>query len=565
MTRQDLVRLAEETLAKRRDLFEETTRAFPVPGGVVTVGDASGVVAEVVFGHADPEGRAPMDSSLLFEIGSISKLFTSLVVNRLINEGHLRLDETLSDVVPWVTLGEASGSVTVGELLTHTSGLCVGADTLADDAGEIINSRGCLRASGPARFHYSNLGYLVLGEMVRARSGQRLNDLVARDWLAPLKMTHALAEVTQADRADLAVGSWPARPDQPWAPGDALSAATFFEIDSASGNVAARGSDMAALMAALLGASRNEPVLDERGEPVLSRSTFHRMITSLAPSGEPTYTVSGVDPVEESRYGMGINVERIGGHLCVSHGGGMVGYSTFMLVDCDAGVGVSVLTNANGDTLASHIVARIIHADLTRRLEGRTVADVSVRAQPVDVTAERTGTFTSSTSGARLEVRADVEGVRVNLEGREGDLFLLANGRHVTTHPALRRFHLDWYEGDDGEGWTHGGETYLRGAPTVALEVASSEALALVGHYRSFSPWFPEFRIITRGSRLLLVAPGGVEAPSEEVLLVATGEDEYRVGEDPWFPERLRVCGRRGGEVVSVERDGCVYSRVFSA
>jgi D-alanyl-D-alanine carboxypeptidase len=564
MTRDDLTHLANDVLASRRELLDETMTYFPVPGGVITVADSSGLVAEVAFGHAGPDRRTPMETSLLFEIGSISKLFTSLVVNRLVDEERLGLDETVADVVPWIQLGDAGGSVTVSQLLTHTSGLCVGADTLADDAGEIVNSRHCGRASGPTRFHYSNLGYLVLGEMVRARSGRRLNELVAREWLELLKMTHALSEVSQADRASLAVGSWPARPDQPWAPGDPLSPAAFFEVDSASGNIAARGADMAALMAGLIGASRDEPIRDEHGQPVLSASTFRRLTTSLAPSGEPTYTVAGIDPVEESRYGMGINVERINGHFCVSHGGGMVGYSTFMLVDCDAGLGVSVLTNANGDTLASHIVARVIHADLTRRLEGRATAQVTVRAVPATVTPERSGVFISPASGARLEVRRVGDGARVIVDGVEGDLYLLATGRHVTTHAALRRFHLDWFDGVDVAGWTYGEETFLRDGSKPSLITPSPQALSIVGHYRSFSPWFPEFRIIVRAGQLLLVAPGGVEAPSEEVRLVALSDDEYRVGADPWLPERLRVQGRRGREVVSVERDGCIYSRVFS-
>ncbi len=564
MTRDNLASLARETLASRRDLWEETTRSFPVPGGVITVADASGVLAEVAFGHADPARRTPMNPSLLFEIGSISKLFTSLVVNRLVDEGRLRLDETLSDVVPWVSLGDTSASVSVAELLNHTSGLCVGADTLADDAAEIFNSKRCVRASGPARFHYSNLGYLVLGEMVRARSGRRLSDLVAQEWLAPLGMIHARSDVTYADRAAMAVGSWPTRPDRPWAPGDELSPAAFFETDSASGNVAARGSDMAALMAALIGASRDQPVRNERGEALLSAETFRRITSSLAPSGEPTYAVPGVDEVQESRYGMGINVERIGGHLCVSHGGGMVGYSTFMLVDCDAGVGVSVLTNANGDSLASHIVARVLHTDLRRRLEGRRPAQVTLSALVTDLSEERAGVFTSA-NGAPLEVRRGVNGATVSVAGDEHDLFLLATGRHVTPHPSLRRFHLDWRDGAEGVGWVYGDEFFRRDEVVVASDEPSPEALALAGHYRSYSPWFPEFRIVARGRHLVLAAPGGVEAPSEEVSLVGLSEDEYRLGEDPWLPERLRVHARRGGEVVSVERDGCVYSRVFSA
>jgi D-alanyl-D-alanine carboxypeptidase len=556
VTTGELADLARGVLARRRDLFDEATRLFPLPGGVVTVADSSGVVGEVAFGAADPEGREPMDATRLFEIGSISKLFTALAVNQLVDEGRLGLDETIGDVLAWVSLGETSGTVSVTELLSHTSGLCVGADTLADDAGEIVNSRVCERASGPARFHYSNLGYLVLGEMVRARAG-RLSEIVAQQWLAPLGMTHALAEVSYAHRSSFAVGSWPERPDQPWAPGDPVSRAPFFEVDSASGNVAARGSDMAALMSALLRASRGEAVRDDDGRVVLSAETYARITSPLAPTGEPTYCALGVAPVEESRYAMGINVERVGGHRCVSHGGGMVGYSTFMLVDTDAGFGVSVLTNANGDTLASHMLARVIHADLVDALEGRSPGAMSLGHGAI--ATHQTGVFTSPS--ASLEVRATTHGARVLFEGDEADLVLLAHGRYVTTLAPLRRFHLDWNQGD--ESWTWGEATFSRaGAPSPATP--TPEAHELTGHYRSFSPWFPEFRIIARGARLLLAAPGGVEAPSDEVALVALSDDEYRLGEDPWLPERLRVVARRGGEVVSVERDGCVYSRVFS-
>ena len=557
MSRERLARAARESLDARASLLEQATRNFPLPGGVITIADSSGPVAESVFGYADPWRRSPMDSARRFEIGSISKLFTSLVVNALVDDGRLGLDETLSEVVPWVHLGETSGLASVAQLLNHTSGLCVGADTLADDASEILHSRDCLNSpSVPARFHYSNLGYLVLGEMVRARSGRRLCDLVAEQWLAPLGMEHALSQVSQDDRTSLAVGSWPLRPDQPWAPGDPLDAAAFFEIDSASGNVAARGSDMAALMAALLRASGHESLDD--APPVISADTFSRITSSLAPSGEPTYTVEGVDAVHDSRYGMGLNVERVGGHLCVSHGGGVVGYSTFMLVDCDAGVGVSVLTNANGDTLASHILARIVHADITSHLEGRDIVEsISLESRVTQLSEARTGEF-FSTSGERIEVRGGPDGVRV-LGAGEGDLFALANGRHVTTNRALRRFHFEWSDAEGG--WTYGDQVFV--APR-ALSPSRLSASELCGHYRSFSPWFPEFRVLERGGRVLLVAPGGVEAPSEEVVLVALGNDEHRIGEDPWLPERLRVHGRRDGEVVSVERDGCVYSRVFS-
>jgi hypothetical protein len=185
-----------------------------------------------------------------------------------------------------------------------------------------------------------------------------------------------------------------------------LAPAQFFETDSASGNVAATIGDMVRLMMALIGASNGQPLLDSRGEPTISRAMFERITSTKAPTGEPVYTVSGTGTVEESRYAMGINVERIGDHFCVSHGGGMVGYSTFMLVDCSAGVGVTVLTNANGDTLASHLLARVALHEVTERLEGRMPKVATrwnrrtlARSPASSDDDEGVGTFTSTSSG----------------------------------------------------------------------------------------------------------------------------------------------------------------------
>lgn len=554
------------SLASLSYLFDEATKFFPVPGGVVTVIDRDGVVGETSFGFADIERATPMSAKLRFEIGSISKFFTALAVNRLIDDGRLGLDETVAQVLPWLNVGESNRGATVARLLNHTSGMSVGADTLPDDAGEIWNSRECASSSSiEPHFHYSNLGYLVLGEMVRARSGQRLAQFVQEKWLGPLGMHEALAQVTQADKASLATGYWPARPDHPWAPGDPLSPSAFFEIDSASGNIAATSADMAALVQALLGASGDDPVMGEDEAPVLSKNLFERMTSDLAPTGEPTYLLEGMSPVEQSRYAMGINVERIDGHLCVSHGGGMVGYSTFMLVDCTAQVGVVVLTNANGDTLASHLLARVVHDDVLRRLDGRTPLsglsfDSTVRSSEAHA-HQMVGSFVAE-DATTLEVRVEGGDLRIRYENEEGALYRLVAGRYVTDHPGLRTFHLDWYQSEEDHGFTYGAMTFR--ANHHGETTKSTPVHPLVGRYRSFSPWFPEFRVLERGGSLLLVAPGGVEAPGEETELVEVAPGEYRVGAEEWLPERLRINHIRDGEVISVNRDGCHYSRAFS-
>lgn len=543
---------ARRALSRVAPLAESATRHFPLAGGVLALAGVDGLLDALAFGRADLERDLPMTTEHLFEIGSISKLFTSLVIDRLVAEGRLSHGDPVGAHLPWAGLSPSMARARVVELLTHTAGLPLGSDGLADDAGELWASRGVVAADvDPPRFHYSNLGYLVLGEVARAVTGRRLPELVAEWLLGPLAMATARPEIAWADREALATGCAPARPDRPWVPGDPLAPAPFFETDSAAGNVAASAADLAGLVAALLRAAAGE------AGGAISPETFARVTTTLAPTGEPTHTPTGTLPVSTSRYGLGLNVERIGESLCVTHGGGMVGHSTFLLVDCTLGLGVVALTNANGDTLASHLLARALHAQV--------VAEASATTHPLpDLDPAVRGGLSgagafSDDEGETLVVTAG-DGARLTYRGREGALYATPTGRYVTDHPELRTFHLDHHPGGH---WTHGPTTFTpAGAPRPA---PGGPTPALAGHYRSYSPWYPEFRVVARAGRLYLNAPGGVEAPDEEVELVEVAPGTYRIGADPWLPERLVAGPVRDGEVVAVVRDGLRYSRAFRA
>jgi D-alanyl-D-alanine carboxypeptidase len=565
-------RLAREVAAGVATLGEEATHFFPLPGGVVTIVDRRGVLAQVTFGYADAERSLAMPATGRFQIGSISKVFTSLAVTQLIDDGGLRFEDTLGETLAWPRFGPELATITVRELLNHTSGLPAGADALADDAAEIWNMRDREpEITGRGHFHYSNIGYQLLGEIVRERTGRRVNDLVLEKWLRPLGMVSATAEVTYEDRAALVPGSWPLAPNHPWAPGDALAPATFLETDSASGNVVASSDDVARLMMALIGASDGSPLLDTEGHVVLSPAVFERMTTLLALEGEPTVVLRGMTEVNESRYGLGINVERVDGHRCVSHGGGMIGYSTFMLVDCSSGFGVTVFTNANGETLASQLLARAAHAQFVRALEGQEpldtlTMDATVRSGNAALGSDGVGSFVSDRDASVLEIVDPGEGRAMVLRrhGGEGQLFRRPMGRFVTDHSAMRDWCLDLGGTGAATHWIYGHETFHPSASSPPPSAGTDRANPLLGHYRSYSPWFPEFRIIERGGSLFLSAPGGVEAPSDDEELIEVAEGVMRVGADPSAPERLFVGPRRHGEVLSVNRDGCWYSRVFS-
>jgi hypothetical protein len=122
----------------------------------------------------------------------------------------------------------------------------------------------------------------------------------------------------------------------------------------------------------------------------------------------------------------------------------------------------------------------------------------------------------------------------------------------------LRTFPLD-YDPDD-DAWTCGPRSWRRDGRAVD----DGPPHPLEGHYRSYSPWYRELRIYRRSGRLYLAAGDDVEAPGDELALVELGDGCWRIGDDPWLPERLVAGPLRRDSVAVITRDGCPYSRVFS-
>ena len=545
--------LLSDAAAATRDwlapLLDEARCFYPVPGGVVSVAGPDGAVAAVAFGE-DVAG-VPMTTDRAFAIGSISKFFTALVVDAVVQEGELRFDDPIGSLLTWADLPRELGDIPLAALLTHTGGLPLGGDVLPDDAGEIAVARGVGRAGAARRFHYSNLGYLMLGEAVLIATGRPLADHVAARLLSPLGLHAARSQASHADRGTMATGHWSARPDRPWVPGDALETAPWFELDSASGNLTATVADMDRFGAAVLSAHAGAPA---PAGSALTPASLARAVSDLAPGGEPVYAVPGIARASSSRYGRGINVEAVDGSTCLTHGGGMVGYSTFWLVDVGRGFAVTVLTNANGNSLAAHLLARATHAAVVGHLSA-TVPTITLDTRVRGPLAGE-GRFMGR-SGV-LEVRSGPDSVQVDLADSRGTLFRPPEGRTVSDHPALRTFPLGYDPEDDA--WTCGPRTWRRDGRAVD----DGPPHPLEGHYRCYSPWYRELRIYRRSGRLYLAAGDDVEAPADELALVELDEGYWRIGDDPWLPERLVAGPLRHGSVAVITRDACPYSRVFS-
>ncbi len=545
--REIATKAAIESLSRLRDYALTLSAWTPLPGGVLLLADADGVLAQVVFGKSDLERNIDMSADRVFQIGSISKAFTAYVVAHLAEQGLFSLDDAVCKLLPWVNLGPDAAGVTVRQLLNHSGGLIMGADAWPDELTQIWKVRNS-PASAPAtaHFHYSNVGYGLAGWLAAEITGRSLPELVSEFVLTPLGMSESSGAITNDDRHRYAQGYVPDREDRPWVPGDALARATWFECATGDGNIGATAEDLAKFLGLFLHGSQMAPVP-------------HRIVELLGPGGEPALDVPGLPTISASRYGLGMNTEVAGGHALLTHGGGMVGYSTFHIVDRTIGAMIIVLTNANGDNLQAQQLARLGHADFLARIENQPLppfpeVDPTVATGDPDVAP---GRYHSSRDLFELATSEIGEPVVLTHNGVAGKLFRTPQGRYVSDVSALRRFHLD--RDQTGAGWIHGPDWYTlepgRPKQTAAPSVA--------GQYRCNSPWYPTLRVYERASRLFLAAPGGVEAPDAEIELVEVTPGVYRVGAEEWLPERISAGPIVAGRVIWLDRDGLIYSRSF--
>jgi len=167
--------------------------------GTVLVARQGHVIYERGFGFANLEWSTPNDVRTKFEIGSMTKQFTALLILQFVNEGQVRLDEHLSDYLPYYRKDTGS-RVTVSELLSHTSGIpnFIALPGFLDGPASRVRysvkdfvqeyCSGDLRFEPGTKFEYSNSGYFLLGAILEQVSGISYEQLLQDRIFAPLGM-----------------------------------------------------------------------------------------------------------------------------------------------------------------------------------------------------------------------------------------------------------------------------------------------------------------------------------------------------------------------------------------
>lgn len=167
--------------------------AGKLPGAVVLIGDAQGIRFRQAYGSRtlQPQ-REPMSEDTLFDLASLTKaIATTTAVMQLVEQGKLSLDDAVARHWPaFDTLGK--GDITVRQLLAHTSGLRPDLDMSPPWSGYQTGLQKVLQEKpqtpAGARMVYSDINFIVLGELVQRLSGQPLPDYAASHIFAPLGM-----------------------------------------------------------------------------------------------------------------------------------------------------------------------------------------------------------------------------------------------------------------------------------------------------------------------------------------------------------------------------------------
>ncbi|MEU3306198.1 serine hydrolase domain-containing protein [Nocardiopsis sp. NPDC006832] len=339
-----------------------------VPGaqlGILRLGtDGDDEVVEVAHGVLNVGTGHAVDTGSVFQIGSITKVWTATVVLGLVDEGLLSLETPVVEVLPEFGLAdpEHAARITVRHLLNHTSGIDgdLFTDTgRGDDALERYVER--LRDSEPthplgATFSYCNSGFPLLGRIIEKLTGRVWDEAMRERLYTPLGLTRAGTLPEEAVLHGAAVGHvvdpTGAVPVPVWGITRSMGPA---------GLVHANAADVLTFAAAHLRGGRTAG-----GERVLSSESAEAMTRHSVDLPDP-------DTLGDS-WGLGWIRYGWDGYRLVGHDGNTIGQSAFLRLFPEAGLAVTLLTNGGQ--------ARDLYQELYAEVF-EEVARVRIRPAPV--------------------------------------------------------------------------------------------------------------------------------------------------------------------------------------
>ena len=308
-------------------------------GTVVGVIEPSGRRV-VVHGRSGAANGRALDGDTVFQIGSLTKVFTGLLLADMVQRGDVALDDPAQKYLPdGVKMPQRARPITLLDLSTHRSGLPsmpnnfrLDADPNPIEAYTVDDLHAFLSSYLPPvapgeKYQYSNLGVSLLGRLLGRRAGKEYESLLSERVLRPLGLSSTAITVSAGMASRLAPGH-----DRYLQPVYTPEMKTL----QASGSLRSTANDLLNYLAAYLG-YRDTPLKD----------AMHLQLSTRFPAdGGPA---------------LGWGVRRIGDREIYVHEGGKEGYRCTAAFDVASRTGAVVLTNARTDdrptALAMYLLA----------------------------------------------------------------------------------------------------------------------------------------------------------------------------------------------------------------
>jgi CubicO group peptidase (beta-lactamase class C family) len=332
--------LAAETLPARADVTDDEVksilqdrieRAKRGVGIVVGLVDDQGTRV-ITFGKPSLDSKQALDGNSVFEIGSVTKVFTATLLADMVERGEVSLSDPISKYLPKTvkTPTRDGKEITLLDLATQTSGLPrlptnfapkdprnPYADYSVDQLYAFLSSYTLTRGIGE-KYEYSNLGVGLLGHILALRAGTDYETLVRKRICQPLKMEDTKINLTAELQARLVTGHNPA-----------LIPVHNWDLPTLAGAGALRSTvnDMLKFVAANLGLKKS---------PLLA--AMQRAQQSQRETGQPDLTI-----------GLNWHILKKFDSEMIWHNGGTGGYHSFIGLDKKNRRGVVVLSNSAND------------------------------------------------------------------------------------------------------------------------------------------------------------------------------------------------------------------------
>ncbi len=320
-------------------LAAEILRLSPTPGLSVAVMRGRDTIIARGYGLARLADSTPATRHTVYPVASITKQFTAAAVLRLVERHRVRLGEPVGRYLPgFATTRE---SVTLGQLLTHTSGLALlpllDGPAPPDEAVDPDRVLAFLRDTPPASrpgtlFAYSNTGYYLLGSIVERVTGRPFAAFLRDSVLLPAGLVHT---DFCAEHDSTAATGYMVRDGYLVPAGRPLPAPGF-----AAGGLCSTVVDLVAWARAV------------GGRKVVNNMSWGLMT-------EPVELKDG----SRASYGLGVNIGHLEQHRVIGHGGATPGFSSQLAYYPDDDLAIAVLANSD-DALTRRLSDQIARAVL---------------------------------------------------------------------------------------------------------------------------------------------------------------------------------------------------------